>query len=143
MAQKTIEPRETQSESKDIYTLYSRNLNTFFGEIEKMIPQYRQAMSNLQHTYATYCKDVMKSAISLTHEIASNAGTNIGVTQPIAKMVNTASDGLIKAQDLQIKAVLSTIDAANQSLNTYANIAKNIAEINQNMLHTGISMSSS
>ena len=140
MTQK-IESKETQSESKDIYALYGRNLNTFFGEIEKMIPQYRQAMSNLQHTYATYCKDVMKSTISLTHEIASNAGTNIGVTQPMAKMVNTASDGIIKAQDLHIKAILSTIDAANQNLNTYASIARNFAEINQNMFHAGISMS--
>jgi len=123
--------------------LYNRNVNTFFGEVEKMIPQYRQAMSNLQHTYATFCKDTLKSVISLTHEIATSAGANIGITQSIAKMANTASDGLIKAQDLQIKAMLSTIDATNQSLNTYANIAKTLADINQNMLHNGISMSSS
>lgn len=143
MAQKTIESKELQTESKDIYNLYNRNVNTFFGEVEKMIPQYRQAISNLQHTYATFCKDALKSVISLTHEIATSAGTNIGITQPVAKMVNTASDGLIKAQDLQIKAMLSTIDATNQSLNTYANIAKTLADINQNMLHNGISMSSS
>lgn len=139
MDQKVIEATELQHESKDIYALYNRNVNTFFGEIEKMIPQYRQSMSNFQHAYTTYCKDAMKAAISLTHEIAASSGTNIGVTQSMAKLVNNASDGVIKAQDLQIKAMLSTIDAANQSLHTYANITKTLSDINQNMVHNGIS----
>jgi SMC interacting uncharacterized protein involved in chromosome segregation len=137
---KTIsEPKEFQTESKDIYSVYNHNAGRFFDEVEKTIPQYHQSITNLQRAYTTAWKNATESAISIQREFATKAGTNMNVPQAMAKIVNDASEEMINAQVVQTKAVLAAIDATHQSINTFNDTTKSFAGLARSALNQWIS----
>jgi SMC interacting uncharacterized protein involved in chromosome segregation len=138
MSKTTPESKEFQTESKDIYALYTHNVGRFFDEVEKSIPQYHQSITNLQRAYTEAWRNVIGSAISIQREIATKAGTNLSFPPSVAKVVNDVSEEMIKAQTLQNKAVLAAIDATQQSF--YDN-AKAFTGLNQSAIHHWISAS--
>jgi hypothetical protein len=134
MSKTTQEPKEIQTESKDIYTICKHNTDRFFDEMEKSITQYHQSITNLQHSYATAWKNIMESTISIQREFATKSGTNANVSLPVAKMVNNASEEMIKVQEIQNKVLLSAIDVTHQSIKTFNDTAKSFTGLTYSAL---------
>ena len=126
MSKTTPNPREFQTESKNIYTIYNNTMNRFFDTVEKTIPHYNQTITGLQRAYITAWKNVTESLISMQHEFATKLGTNMNVPHSIAKMVNDASEEMINTHTIQNKAVMAAIDATHQSINTFNDTAKSL-----------------
>ncbi|MDE1769430.1 MAG: hypothetical protein KGI28_02600 [Thaumarchaeota archaeon] len=139
MSKTVQEPKELQTETKDIYAIYRQNMQRFFDEVEKSITQYQQSVTNLQRSYTTAWKNIAESAISIQREFANKSGTNTNVSQPIAKMVNDASEEMIKVQEVQNKAVQSAIDATHQSIKTFNETAKSFTDLTQTAMQQWIS----
>jgi SMC interacting uncharacterized protein involved in chromosome segregation len=134
MSKTTQEPKEFNTDSKEIHSLYKHSAERFFDEVEKSIPQYHQAISSLQHSYIAAWKKAVESVISMNQEFATKSGMSTGVTSSMAKMVNGATEEIIKAQTVQNKAVLASIDAAQQSINTFNENGKLFTGLDQSMM---------
>lgn len=139
MSKTVQEPKEFHTESKDVYALYKYNADKFFDEVEKSIPQYHQSITNLQRSYAVAWKNTVESAISIQREFATKSGTNINVPQSVAKMMNDASEELIKTHAVQNKAFLAAIDATHQGVNTFNDNAKSFTGLVQSAMQQWIS----
>ena len=136
---KSQEPRDFQTAPKDFYALCNHNVERFFAEVEKTVPQYHQAITGLQHAYTAAWKNATESAISTQREFATKAGTNTSIPPAMAKIVNDVSDEIVKAHSVQNKAVLAAIDATQQSVNTFYESTKSFTGLTQTAMQNWIS----
>jgi len=136
---KSQEPKEFQSATKDFFALCNQNAERFFAEVEKTVPQYHQAITGLQHAYTEAWKNATETAISIQREFATKVGTNTTIPPAMAKMVNDASEEMIKAHTVQNKAVLAAIDATQQSVNTFYDSTKSFTGLTQTAMQNWIS----
>ena len=130
---------KTTPETKEIFVVYKQNIDKFFDDVEKSLPQYLQSITNLQQEYTEAWKNAFDSAVSLQQEYATKSGLNTNVPSAYIKMVNDATEEIIKARSVQNKIALATIDVARQNLKSFNDSTKAFSEINQNMLQSWIS----
>lgn len=130
---------KTTQETKEIFAVYKQNIDKYFNEIEKTAPQYLQSITNLQQEYTSAWKNAIESAISLQQEFATKAGINTNVPAAVIKLVNDATEELIKAKAVQNKLVLAAIDAVQQNVKTFNDNAKAFASLNENIMQSWIS----
>jgi SMC interacting uncharacterized protein involved in chromosome segregation len=134
MSKTAPEPKEFQTESKEIHAVYKHNVDRFFDEVGKSIPQYHQSIENLQRSYIAAWQKAIESAISINREFTTKAGINTSVPQAMVKVVNDTAEEIIKAQAVQNKVVLAAIDATQQAINTFNENAKLFTGLNQGVL---------
>jgi len=130
---------KTTPETKEIFVVYKQNIDKFFDDVEKSLPQYLQSITNLQQEYTEAWKNAFDSAVSLQQEYATKSGLNTNVPSAYIKMVNDATEEIIKARSVQNKIALATIDVARQNLKSFNDSTKAFSELNQNMLQSWIS----
>lgn len=128
------EPKEFNTESKEIHSTYKHSADRFFDEVEKSIPQYHQSITNLQRSYIAAWKKAVEAAISINQEFATKCGISTGVTSAMTKMINSTIEEIVKAQALQNKAILTAIDATQQSINTFNENAKLFTGLDQGLM---------
>lgn len=126
-------------ESKEIFAVYKQNVNRYFDEVEKNVAQYLQAVTNLQQEYATACKNTVETAISVQQEFASKSGLYSNVPSAYLKMINDATEEIVKTGSVQNKAALAAIDAFRQNVKTFNDNAKAFSEMNANILQSWFS----
>jgi len=134
MSKTAPEPKEFHAESKEIHAVYKQNVDRFFDEVGKSIPQYHQSIENLQRSYVTAWQKAIESAISINREFTTKAGINTSVPAAMAKVVNDTAEEIIKAQAVQNKVVLAAIDATQQAINSFNENAKLFTGLNQGVL---------
>ena len=137
---KTIhEPKEFQIESKDVYVTFKHNMDKFFDEIENSILQQQQSITNLQRSCTTAWKNIIESSISVQREFVNKSGTNVNVPPAVAKVINDASEEMIKAQAVQNKTLMAAIDATQQGINAFNENAKSFTGLLQSAMQQWIS----
>lgn len=134
MSKSGQEPKEFNTESKEIHSTYKHSADRFFDEMEKSIPQYHQSITNLQRSYIAAWKKAVEAAISINQEFATKCGISTGVTSAMTKMVNSTTEEIVKAQALQNKAILTAIDATQQSINTFNENVKLFTGLDQGLM---------
>jgi SMC interacting uncharacterized protein involved in chromosome segregation len=127
------EPKEF-TEPKEIHSTYRHGADRFFDEVEKSIPQFHQSVTNLQRSYIAAWRKATESYLSINQEFATKCGMSTSVTSAFAKMVNNATEEIIKAQALQNKAILTAIDASQQSINTFNENTKLFTGLDQGIM---------
>lgn len=130
---------KTTQETKEIFAVYKQNVEKYFSEVEKTAPQYLQSITNLQQEYTAAWKNAIESAISLQQEFATKAGINTNVPAAVVKLVNDATEELIKAKAVQNKLVLASIDAVQQNVKTFNDNANTFATLNESIVQSWIS----
>lgn len=127
------------TETKEIFAVYKQNVNRCFDEAEKNVAQCLQAVTNLQQEYATACKNTIENAISMQQEYASRTGLSTNIPSAYFKIVNDATEEIVKTGSVQSKAVLATIDAIRQNVKTFNDNTKSFSDMNANMLQSWFS----
>ena len=128
------EPKEFNTEPKEIHSTYRHGADRFFDEVEKSIPQFHQSVTNLQRSYIAAWRKATESVLSINQEFATKCGMSTSVTSAFAKMVNSTTEEIIKAQILQNKAILTAIDATQQSINTFNENTKLFTGLDQGIM---------
>jgi len=131
---------ETTQEAKEIFTVCKQNVDKYFSEVERSLPQYLQSITNLQQAYTTAWKNAIESSISLQQEFANKTGMNTNVPPAFIKMINDATEEFIKVRAIQNNTVLATIDAVQQNIKMFNDNAKTFVELNENILQSWISV---
>lgn len=131
--------KTTAQESKEIYAVAKQNVEKYFDEVEKTVPQYLQSITNLQQEYTSAWKNAIESAISLQQEFVNKSGISTNVPSVVLKMINDTTEEAIKLRAVQNKIILAAIDTTRQNVKTFNDNAKAFAELNNNILQSWIS----
>ncbi len=131
---------QTQSNPKDIFSVYQQNVDKFFNGIKTSVPQYHQAITNVQQEFIQAYENIADSAVSLQKEYAKKAGIAANIPEATIKVIQDTTEEIVKATSIQNQVTLATIDAAQQNIKTFNDNANSFAELNRNILQSWISV---
>ena len=121
-------------ESKDIFSICTKNVQKFFEEIEKSTPKYHETAAELQKNYINAWKNVINSAIALEQEYATKAGLRVDVPDATMDAVRIITKQASDALAAQNRAVTDTAEATRQAFNAFNENTKSFASLNRNIM---------
>ena len=121
-------------ESKDIFSVCTKNVEKFFSEVEKSTPKYQESAAELQKNYIAAWKNVINSAIALEQEYATKAGLRVDVPEATMDAVRTITRQTSDALAAQNKAVTNSSEATKQAFNAFNENTKSFASLNRNIM---------
>ncbi|MBT5200558.1 MAG: hypothetical protein HOM02_01710 [Thaumarchaeota archaeon] len=130
---------QTHSSTKDIFSVYQQNVDKFFNGIRTSVPQYHQAITNVQQEFIQAYENIADSAVSLQKEYAKKAGIAASIPEASIKVIQDTTEEVVKATSIQNQVTLATIDATQQNIKTFNDNAKSFADLNRNILQSWIS----
>ena len=122
--------------SKDVFSTWKQTSDKYMDAVEKVIPSYHQSVTSLQQEYIQACENAIDSTIEFQRKFANKTGINTNVPEATLKAVRDTNEQVIKSFDVQSKMALATVDAARQNVQTFANNAKAVAELNNNVMQS-------
>ncbi len=129
----------TQTNPKDVFSVYQENIDKFFNGIKQSVPQYHQSITNVQQEYLQAYENVVDSTITLQKEYVKKAGIAANLPEATLKVINDTTEEFVKATSIQNQVTLATIDATQQNIKTFNDNAKSFADLNRNILQSWIS----
>ena len=131
---------QTHSNPKDIFSVYQQNVDKFFNGIRTSVPQYHQAITNVQQEFIQAYENIADSTVTLQKEYAKKAGIAANIPEATIKVIQDTTEEVVKATSIQNQVTLATIDAAQQNIKTFNDNANSFAELNRNILQSWISI---
>ena len=131
---------QTHSNPKDIFSVYQQNVDKFFNGIRTSVPQYHQAITNVQQEFIQAYENIADSTVTLQKEYAKKAGIASNIPEATIKVIQDTTEEVVKATSIQNQVTLATIDAAQQNIKTFNDNANSFAELNRNILQSWISV---
>ena len=131
---------QTHSNPKDIFSVYQQNVDKFFSGIRTSVPQYHQAITNIQQEFIQAYENIADSAVTLQKEYVKKAGITSNIPETAIKAIQDTTEEVVKATSIQNQVTLATIDAAQQNIKTFNDNANSFAELNRNILQSWISV---
>jgi hypothetical protein len=129
----------TQTNSKDVFSVYQENVDKLFNGIKQSVPQYHQSITNVQQEYLQAYENVVDSSISLQKEYVKKAGIASNIPEATLKVIHDTTEEFMKTASIQNQVALATIDATQQNIKTFNDNAKSFADLNKNILQSWIS----
>ncbi len=133
------ENETTQTNSKDVFSVYQENVDKIFNGIKQSVPQYHQSITNVQQEYLQAYENMVDSTITLQKEYVVKSGIAANVPKATLKVINDTTEEFVKATSIQNQVTLATIDATQQNIKTFNDNAKSFADLNKNILQSWIS----
>lgn len=130
---------QTQSNPKDLFSVYQQNVDKFFNGIRTSVPQYHQAITNVQQEFIQAYENIADSTLTLQKEFAKKSGIAANIPEATIKVMQDTTEEIVKASSIQNQVTLATIDATQQNIKTFNDNAKSFAELNRNILQSWIS----
>ena len=115
-------------------------LTQFFNGIRTSVPQYHQAITNVQQEFIQVYENIADSTLTLQKEFAKKAGIAANIPEATIKVMQDTTEEIVKATSIQNQVTLATIDATQQNIKTFNDNAKSFAELNRNILQSWISV---
>ncbi|MDH3339936.1 MAG: hypothetical protein OEL84_01475 [Nitrosopumilus sp.] len=125
---------ENTSNQKDIYSVWKEGLDSFYSNIEKSIPQFHQAATNLFQEYVKALNDAATSALDIQRKFATKAGIKSTLPESSISMINDSAEKINRSWSVQNKISVASIDAAKQNIKTWNENSSAFANINKNMV---------
>ena len=135
----TNQAKTTCSQSKDAFVIYKQNVEKFFNGIRQSVPQYHQAITNIQQEYLQASESVANSVFEFQKDAAKKSGFPTNVSDTTVRAVNETADEIAKATSINNQIVLMNIDAAQQNIKTFNDNVKSFADLNRDILKSWIS----
>ncbi|MBI1663069.1 MAG: hypothetical protein IS860_06195 [Nitrosopumilus sp.] len=130
---------QTQSNPKDLFSVYQQNVDKFFNGIRTSVPQYHQAITNVQQEFIQAYENIADSTLTLQKEFAKKSGIAANIPEATIKVMQDTTEEVVKATSIQNQVTLATIDATQQNIKTFNDNAKSFVELNRNILQSWIS----
>ena len=130
---------QTQTKSTDAFSVYQQNVDKFFNGVRQSVPQYHQAITNVQQEFLQAYENIADSTITLQKEYVKKAGIAANIPEATLKVIQDTTEEFVKATSIQNQVTLATIDATQQNIKTFNDNAKSFADLNRNILQSWIS----
>ena len=130
----------TKINSKDIFSIYQKNINKIFYGVKKSVPKYHQSITNLQQEYFQAFENIVDFSITLQKEFVTKDNVVSDVPSTTLKMIHDATEEFVKIFSIQNQIVLASIDTTQQNIKTFNDNIKSFVELNKNILQSWISI---
>ena len=110
---------ENTNNHKDVYSVWKDGMDNFYSTIEKSIPQFHQAATNLFQEYAKALNNASSSIVDIQREFATKAGIKSNLPEASINMIHDSAEKINKSLDVQSKVSIASIDAAQQNIKTW------------------------
>ena len=125
---------ENTSNHKDIYSVWNDSVDKFYSNIEKSIPQFHQAATNLFQEYVKACNNASSSIIEIQREFATKAGIKSSLPESSVNMIHDSAEKIDRSLNVQNKMCIASIDATRQNIQTWNENSKSFANINKSIM---------
>ena len=132
--------KTTQINSKDILSIYQKNIDKIFYGFKKSVPKYHQSITNLQQEYFQAFENMVDFSIVLQKEFATKENVVSDVPSTALKMINDTTEEFVKTFSIQTQIVFASIDATQQNVKIFNDNIKSFVELNKNILQSWISV---
>ena len=132
--------KTTQINSKDILSIYQKNIDKIFYGFKKSVPKYHQSITNLQQEYFQAFENMANFSIVLQKEFVTKGNIVSDVPSTTLKMINYTTEEFVKLLSIQNQIVLASIDATQQNIKTFNDNIKSFGELNKNIIQSWISV---
>ena len=129
----------TTSNQKDIYSEWMSSVDNFFSNIEKSIPQFHQATTNLFQEYIKSWNNAATSVIEIQREFATKTGLKANLPEAALNILHDSTEKLNRSLSVQNKMSLASIDATKQNIKTWNESSSAFVNINKNMVDSLVS----
>ena len=130
----------TQINSKDALSIYQKNIDKIFCGVKKSVPKYHQSITNLQQEYFQAFENMANFSIALQKEFVTKGNIVSDVPSTTLKMINYTTEEFVKIFSIQNQIVLASIDATQQTIQTFNDNIKSFGELNKNIIQSWISV---
>lgn len=124
---------------KDIFAVYHENIDNFYSNIEKSIPVFHQAATNLVQEYIQAWNNIATSFVDIQREFTTKAGIKSNLPIAISKLAKDSNDEINKIVSINNKISVASIDAAKQNVRTWNENYSSFAELNKNIIDSCVS----
>lgn len=131
--------KNSSSQSQDVFVLYKQNVEKFFNTIRQSVPQYHQAITNIQQEYLQASESVANSVFEFQKDATRNSGLPTNTSTATVRAINETSEEIAKTSSINNQIVLMNIDAAQQNIKTFNDNVKSFANLNRDILKSWIS----
>ena len=130
---------ENTNNHKDVYSVWKDGMDNFYSTIEKSIPQFHQAATNLFQEYAKALNNTSSSIVDIQREFATKAGIKSNLPEASINMIRDSAEKINQSLDVQSKVSIASIDAAQQNIKTWNENSTAFANINKSIVDSLIS----
>ncbi|NND87193.1 MAG: hypothetical protein HKM23_07745 [Nitrosopumilus sp.] len=130
---------ENTSNQKDIYSVWKDSIDNFYSNIEKSIPQFHQATTNLFQEYVQAWNNVAVAVIDTEKEFATKAGIKTNLPEATTNIIHDSTEKINRSIDVQNKISIASIDATKQNIKTWNENSNAFADLNKRMVDSFIS----
>ena len=130
---------ENTNSYKDIYSVWKDGLDHFYSNIEKSIPQFHQAATNLVQEYVKAWNDVSSSIIDIQREFAIKTRVKSNLPETSISMIHNSAEKINRSFDVQNKISVASINAVQQNIKTWNENSSAFTNIHKSMIDSLIS----
>ena len=130
---------ENTSNQKDIYSVWKDGMDAFYSNIEKSIPQFHQAATNLFQEYVKSLNNVATSTLDIQREFVTKAGIKSNLPESSISIIHDSAEKMNRSLNVQNKMSIASIDATKQNIKTWNENSSAFANINKSMVDSLIS----
>jgi len=128
----------TRGQSKDNFGVFQQNSDKYFADVEKAVPRFQQAITDLQDEYIQAWKNVVNATISIQKEYATKTGFSTNLPEATQKIVENTTDAIIKGREVRDKIALATIETVQKNIKTWNDNAKSFTDLNRNIMQSWV-----
>ncbi len=111
----------TQTQSSNVYSMYTQNVQKYFENISKITPQYFQAITQLQEECMKTCEKTINASISTQQEFANKAGISTEVPNAAKTAIVNVNKQIVQASTVNNQLAKTAIDTTVQNIKTFSN----------------------
>ena len=124
---------------KGIFSTWNDAVSSYYSNVEKSIPQFHQASTNMYQEYVQALNNAVTSIIELQKEFVTKTGTKSILPDATMNIIHDSVEKLSRSFDIQNKITLSSIDAARQNIKTWNENSRAFANINKSIVDSCLS----
>ena len=127
-----------QIQTGNAYSTYKQNVQKYFENVAKNVPQYFQSMTHLQEECVKACEKTIDASISMQQEFAKKTGLSTEIPDAMKTTFVDMNKQIVQANTVQNQIVKTTIDATVQNIKTFNDNVNAFADLNKNIIQSWI-----
>ncbi len=126
------------NQPENVYSIYKQNVQKYFENVTKNVPQYFQAMTHIQEECVKSCEKTIDASISMQQEFAQKNGVSTEIPGAMKIALVDINKQIVQANTVQNQIVKTTIDATVQNIKTFTDNVSTFADLNKNIIQSWI-----
>jgi arginyl-tRNA synthetase len=122
----------------NVYSMYKQNVQKYFENVTKNVPQYFQSMTHLQEECVKACEKTIDASLSMQQEFAKKNGLSTEISDAMKTTFVDINKQVVQANTVQNQVVKTTIDATVQNIKTFNDNVSAFADLNRNIIQSWI-----